>query len=222
VKLLVIEDSARLRRSLGHGLRRMGYAVDLVEDGREGLDYARFNDYGVIILDLMLPGIDGLTVLQRLRELGRKTHILILSAKDRVEDRVRGLELGADDYMVKPFAFEELCARVASLARRRHNQKSPVIAIGPVTVKSAARVVEVGGNPLPLTPAEYSVLQLLALKRGKVVSKERLLDEIHDSESFAGTNVIEVLICHLRKKLAAAGVLGIIHTRRGHGYLVES
>jgi DNA-binding response OmpR family regulator len=119
MKLLLIEDSERLRRSLGHGLRRAGFAVDLIADGREGLAYAEVNDYDVIILDLMLPGVDGLTVLRTLRQRGRKTHVLILSAKDQVQDRILGLELGADDYLVKPFSFEELCARVRALIRRR-------------------------------------------------------------------------------------------------------
>ncbi|MCB1130187.1 MAG: response regulator transcription factor [Verrucomicrobiae bacterium] len=221
MKLLVIEDSERLRRSLGHGLKKAGYAVDLVGDGQEGLDYARFNDYGVIILDLMLPGIHGLEVLQRLRKIGKDSHILILSAMDRIEDRVKGLELGADDYMVKPFAFEELCARIATLIRRRHDEKSPVIEIGSIRLNTAAKSVEAGGGALALTPAEYSVFEALALQRGMVISKEKLLQEIHDSDSFAGTNVVEVLVCHLRKKLAAAGARGILHTRRGYGYVIE-
>jgi DNA-binding response OmpR family regulator len=195
--------------------------VDLVGDGRDGLDYARFNEYGVIILDLMLPGMDGLTILRRLRETGRKSHILILSARDRVEDKVRGLELGADDYMVKPFAFEELCARISSLVRRRHDEKNPVIRIGHLTLNTAARMVETNGEALPLTPAEYAIFETLALSRGKVVSKESLLACIHNSDSYAGTNVVEVLVCHLRKKLAAPGAPPVIRTRRGYGYVIN-
>lgn len=221
MKLLVIEDSERLRRSLGRGLKKAGYAVDLVGDGREGLDYARFNDYGVIVLDLMLPGMHGLDVLQRLRQIGKDSHILILSAMDRIEDRVRGLELGADDYMVKPFAFEELCARIATLVRRRHDEKSPVIEVGPLILNTASKSVEGNDGEISLTPAEYSVFEALALQRGVVLSKEKLLQEIHNSDSFAGTNVVEVLVCHLRKKLAAAGASGVLQTRRGFGYVIE-
>ena len=130
MKILIIEDSSKLRRALGVGLRKLGYAVDLVGDGLEGWDYARLNDYDVIVLDLMLPGLDGLGVLRKLRAMGKQTHVLILSAKDQVEDRIRGLQLGADDYMIKPFSFDELCARIGTLLRRRHMAKSPEIVLG--------------------------------------------------------------------------------------------
>jgi DNA-binding response OmpR family regulator len=221
MKLLIVEDSERLLRSLGTGLRRLGHAVDLVADGAEGLDHARLNDYDVIVLDLMLPSMDGLTVLQRLRALGRKTHILILSAKDRVEDRVRGLQLGADDYLIKPFSFDELCARIASLGRRRYEAKNPEIALGPIVLNSAARTVSREGVPVELTAAEYSLLEHLALNRGRVLSKEQLIDAMHDSDSCPGPNVIEVLICTLRKKIDADDAESIIRTRRGHGYCIE-
>ena len=221
VKLLIIEDSQRLLRSLGSGLRKMGYAVDLVADGAEGLDFARLNDYDVIVLDLMLPTMDGLTVLQRLRDLGKMTHILILSAKDRVEDRIRGLQLGADDYMVKPFSFAELCARIQTLVRRRYSAKNPEIAISGLVLNTAARTVSRDGPALALTPAEYSIFEHLALSRGRVLSKEQLIDAIHDSDSCPGPNVIEVLVCTLRKKLGCDAENPIITTRRGYGYCIE-
>ena len=217
MKLLIIEDSQRLLRALGTGLRKLGYAVDLVADGAEGLDFARYNEYDVIVLDLMLPTMDGLTVLQRLRALGRKTHILILSAKDQVADRIRGLQLGADDYLVKPFSFDELCARIQALARRQYGEKNPGIAVGPLVLNTAARAVSRDGERVHLTPAEYSIFESLALSRGRVLSKEQLIDAIHDSESFPGPNVIEVLICTLRKKIGADS---LIETRRGHGYCI--
>ena len=221
MKLLIIEDSQRLLRSLGAGLRKMGYAVDLVADGAEGLDYARLNDYDVIVLDLMLPTMDGLTVLQRLRALGKQTHVLILSAKDQVEDRVRGLQLGADDYMIKPFSFDELCARLQTLVRRRYREKNPEIALGPLTLNTAACMVARDGKPVSLTPAEYSIFAHLALNRGRVLSKEQLLDAVHDSDSCPEPNVVEVLICTLRKKIALNGEEPVVKTRRGHGYCIE-
>ena len=221
MKLLIIEDSQLLLRSLGVGLRKMGYGVDLVADGAEGLDFARFNDYDVIVLDLMLPTMDGLTVLQRLRSLGKMTHILILSAKDKVEDRIRGLQLGADDYLVKPFSFDELCARIQTLVRRRYAATNPEIAIGGLVLNTAARSVSRDNGPVALTPAEYNIFEHLALSRGRVLSKEQLIDAIHDSDSCPGPNVIEVLICTLRKKLGCDGENQIIKTRRGYGYLIE-
>jgi DNA-binding response OmpR family regulator len=221
VKLLVIEDSQSLLRSLGAGLRKMGYAVDLVADGAEGLDFARLNDYEVIVLDLMLPTMDGLTVLQRLRALGKTSHILILSAKDRVEDRIRGLQLGADDYLIKPFSFDELCARIQTLVRRRYSAKNPEIAIHGLTLNTAARTVSRGAQTVALTPAEYSLFEHLALRRGRVLSKEQLIDALHDSDSCPGPNVVEVLICTLRKKIGCDAGNPIINTRRGYGYCIE-
>ncbi len=221
MKLLVIEDSQRLLRSLGRGLRKSGYSVDLVADGKEGLDYARLNDYDVIVLDLMLPGMDGLTILRKLRDMGKQTHVLILSAKDQVEDRIKGLQLGADDYMVKPFSFDELCARIDALIRRRYETKNPQIVIGSVSLDTSAKRVHRNGKPVLLTPGEYAVLEALALNRGRVLSKEQLLDAIHDSDSYAGTNVIEVMVCNLRKKTGGNGDAPVVKTRRGYGYYVE-
>ena len=221
MKLLVIEDSERLRRSLGHGLRRAGFAVDLTADGREGLAYAEVNDYDVILLDLMLPGIDGLTVLRTLRQKGRKTHVLILSAKDQVQDRILGLELGADDYLIKPFAFEELCARVRALIRRRYETKSPWIRIHDLEIDMAQQKVLLRGEPVALTPTEYALLELLALRRGRVVTREQILAQLYESEADVASNVVEVLVCSLRKKIQPAGAPPVIVTRRGRGYLIE-
>lgn len=222
MKLLVIEDSQRLLRSLGRGLKKMGYAVDLVADGQDGLDYARFNEYDVIVLDLMLPGMDGLTILRKLRALGKQTHILILSAKDQVEDRIRGLQLGADDYMIKPFSFDELCARIGTLVRRQYEAKNPEINLGSVSLNTSTKSVERNGAVVSLTPAEYALFECLALNRGKVISKEKLLETIHNSESYAGPNVVEVLICNLRKKIGGARDNSVVRTRRGYGYVVEA
>ena len=221
MKILIIEDSARLLRSLGHGLRRLGHAVDLIADGREGYDYARFNTYDVIVLDLMLSGMDGLTLLHNLRTHGNQTHILILSARDRVEDRVRGLELGADDYLVKPFAFDELRARLDSLTRRRYQRKNPEIELGPLTINTAKREVLRQGAAVSLTHSEYAVLENLALNRGRVRSKDQLLEAVRDGDSLAESNVVEVIVCMLRKKIGSDNGEPVVKTRRGYGYYVE-
>lgn len=221
MKLLIIEDSERLRRSLGLGLRSAGFAIDLAADGQEGLAFVEVNTYDVIVLDLMLPRLDGLTLLKTMRSQGNHSDVLILSAKDQIEDRVRGLELGADDYMIKPFAFDELCARIKTLGRRRHNVKSPIISLGEISVDTARRQATNSIGPLPLTPTEYELLECLALRRGRVISKEQLRDWLYDSNSEACSNVIEVLVSTLRKKLRLVTREDIVKTQRGFGYIIE-
>jgi DNA-binding response OmpR family regulator len=221
VKILLVDDSPRLLRSLSQGLKKLGYAVDLASDGEQGLDLAEAYAYHVIVLDLMLPGVPGLEVLRRLRTRGNGAHILILSARDRVEDRVKGLQLGADDYLVKPFAFDELCARIQALVRRRHESKSPVIRLGPLTIDTARREVSRDGGALHLTPSEYALLELLAYRRGNVFSQEQLIEHLRRSDSEVSSNLIEVLVSGLRKRIHAPGEPPILRTRRGFGYYVE-
>jgi DNA-binding response OmpR family regulator len=221
VKILLVDDSQRLLRSLGQGLRKLGYAVDVAADGENGLALAEAFDYHVIVLDLMLPGLPGLEVLRRVRARGSNTHVLILSARDRVDDRVKGLELGADDYLVKPFAFEELCARIQALVRRHHQTKSPTIHLGPVEIDTARRLVLRRGDAVHLTPSEYALLEFLAYQRGRVFSKEQLVEHLHRSDSDVSSNVIEVLVSGLRKKIHVPGEPPTLQTRRGFGYLVE-
>lgn len=221
MNILIVEDSRTLRETLHDGLSKLGYGVDAVGDGREGLDYARFKEYDVIVLDLMLPSMDGLSVLRELRAAGKKTNVLILSAKDQVEDRVRGLHLGADDYMIKPFSFDELCARIGTLIRRRYDAKNPLIKIGGLTLNTAIREARHGKTVIPLTPGEYAILELLALNRGRVISAEQLLDGSHNSDSTSSENLVQVMVCNLRKKLAASGEPEVVKTRRGYGYYIE-
>jgi DNA-binding response OmpR family regulator len=221
MKVLIVEDSERLSRSLAQGLRKLGYTVDLTADGETGLDFAETYAYDVIVLDLMLPRLSGLEVLQRLRARGRGTHVLILSARDRVEDRVKGLRLGADDYLTKPFAFEELAARIQALVRRRYDTKSPLVRIGGLAIDTTSKQVSRGGRPLPLTPGEYRLLEFLAVQRGRVVSQERLLEHLHRSDTDVSSNVVEVLVSGLRRKIHAPGEPPILKTRRGFGYVVE-
>ncbi len=222
MRLLLIEDSPRLRSTLEKGLRKAGYAVDLAKDGREGLWLATENEYDVIVLDLMLPEIDGLTVLHRLRERGKSTHVLILSARDMVEDRVRGLRNGADDYLVKPFSFDELCARLEALVRRTYHVKNPVIRAGPLELNTASRKVVLAGREVKLTPREYSLLEILMLRAGEVLSRRELWERLYDFDSETGSNVVDVLVYSLRKKLDPDDPQSLIKTRRGQGYLIES
>ena len=221
MKVLVVEDSERLQRSLRHGLHRSGFAVDIVGDGEEGLAYARHGTYDAIILDLMLPKLDGLTVLRRLRDAGSQVHVLILSARDQVDERIQGLQLGADDYLTKPFAFEELVARLRALIRRKYGTKSPIHEVGPLRVDTGRRAVLHEEGEIQLTRNEYSVLEYLVSRRGRVVSKIELLDHLYAGAGHASENAVEVLIHQLRKKLHVNGNADVIETRRGHGYVIE-
>lgn len=221
MKLLVIEDSERLRRSLRQGLSKTGFVVDFAVDGKEGLAFCRTNEYDVIVLDLMLPQLDGMTVLKTLREEGNTTPVLILSARDQLQDRVSGLDIGADDYLVKPFAFDELCARIKAIARRRFESESPLVVIGGITVDVGKRQVLARGQSIALTPTEYGIIECLVLNRGRVLSKDKLLDQLRSSEIDVTSNVVEVFVSNLRKKLSEVGIDELIITRRGYGYVIE-
>jgi two-component system copper resistance phosphate regulon response regulator CusR len=221
MRLLLIEDSQRLRTALESGLRKAGYAVDAAKDGVDGLWMALENDYDVIVLDLMLPGLDGLSLLRQLRERGKETHVLILSAKDLVEDRVQGLRLGADDYLVKPFSFDELCARLEALVRRSYHVKNPVIRRGPLELNTAARRVTCEGREVRLTPREHSLLEILMLRSGEVLSRRDLWERLYELDREVTSNVVDVLIYSLRKKLDSDHPQRFIQTRRGQGYLIE-
>jgi len=221
MKLLLVEDSERLQRSLSTGLRKHGFTVDQAFDGEQALSYIATNQYDVIVLDLMLPRIDGLTVLSKIRSEGNDCHVLILSANDQTEDRVRGLDLGADDYLVKPFAFNELVSRLGALNRRRCGTKNPVIEIEGVKVDSVARQVVFDDQPVALTPHEYQLLEFMARRRGRVFSHDQLIDQLYDAGSYVTRNAVEAHISSLRKRLHSVGAPKLVQTRRGFGYLVE-
>ena len=222
MRVLLIEDSDRLRQTLELGLRREGFGLDCAEDGTKGLSYARNNPYDVIILDVMLPGMDGLTLLQTLREEGNETHVLMLTARDTVEDRVKGLEAGADDYLIKPFAFDELVARLRALVRRRYGRKNPRIEAGALMVDLGARAALHDEEPLDLTPREYALLEFLALRLGEVVSREQIEDALYDEHTLPSSNAVDSAICRLRAKLEGFDGMPRIVTRRGHGYILET
>jgi len=220
MRLLLIEDYRPLQKSLAKGLREAGFAVDTTGDGAEGLWYAMGNDYDVIILDLMLPGMDGLSILKKIRSEGKKTHVLILTARDTVPDRVHGLDLGADDYLVKPFAFEELLARVRSLVRRRYERKQPLIEVADLKIDTAAQRVWRGGDEIVLTGREYALLEYLALRAGQTVSRSDIWQHLYEFESQATSNVVDVYIGYLRKKIDLPGRSPLIQTVRGRGYML--
>ncbi len=204
---------------LQQSLRQTGYAVDLARTGSEADSALRHAVYDLVILDIGLPNLDGFEVLRRLRGRGAAVPVLILTARDAIEDRVRGLDLGADDYLTKPFALQELEARVRALLRRGQNASSAVIPYGPLRYDSAARRVMVGETLIELSARELAVLESLLLSTGKVVSKEQLVEKLCDWGEQVGTNAIEVYVHRLRKKLEPAGVE--IRTIRGLGYLME-
>lgn len=221
MRVLLVEDSVRLQEAIGAGLREQGYAVDIAGNGEDGLWRAETGAYDVIVLDLMLPKLDGLTVLRRLRQGGGATHVLILTAKDKVEDRVRGLQEGADDYLVKPFDFLELVARIQALARRAHGVKSPRIELGGLLIDTSACTVTRRGAALALTPREYALLEYLAYHRGKVVSRSEIEQHIYDERVEPLSNVVDSAICALRRKIDTPGAPSLIQTRRGMGYILE-
>jgi DNA-binding response OmpR family regulator len=201
------------------GLRASGFAVDTSGNGTEGLRMARGVEYDVLILDLTLPGLDGLDVLKQLREGGSQMHVLVLTARDSVEDRVVGLRSGADDYLVKPFAFEELVARVDALVRRRHSAKNPSLKFGSLEIDTAAKMVRVDGQGIELAPREYALLEYLALRKGQVISRVEIEDHIYDERVDPLSNVVDAAVYALRKKIDPPGLPSFIQTRRGLGYV---
>ncbi|MCA9423656.1 MAG: response regulator transcription factor [Candidatus Omnitrophica bacterium] len=221
MKVLVVEDSRRLRTYIKAGLEDVGYAFDTADDGEEGLWLAQSNEYDAIVLDLMLPKMDGIQVLQQLRKDGIGTHVLILTAKDTVEDRVVGLEQGADDYLIKPFALEELLARVQALVRRGYGVKSSQIVIGSLFVDTTKRVVKRGGDVIDLTPREFALLEYLCMKQGQVVNRTEIEHHIYDDLVEPMSNVVDTSVYRLRKKIDRPGDPSLIKTRRGQGYVLE-
>ncbi len=220
MRLLIIEDYRPLQQSLAKGLREAGFAVDVAGDGEEGLWYAMGNDYDVIILDLMLPKVDGLEILRKLRGEGRQNHVLILTAKDAVEDRVAGLDLGADDYLVKPFAFEELLARIRALVRRKYREKNPCIEIADLRIDLTNQKVRRGEYEIQLTPREYILLEYLAMRSGRIVSRTEIWEHVYEFNSDASSNVVDVYIGYLRKKIERSDIPVLIRTVRGRGYVL--
>ena len=221
MRLLLIEDHKPLVRALRQGLEEEGFAVDVAYDGEEGDFKARGASYDVIILDRMLPKVDGLTLLQRWRKDGMMTHVLILSARDSGADKVAGLNLGADDYLTKPFELDELLARLRALIRREHQVKDPVLRIGDLEIDTAGRSVRRGGKSISLTPREFALLEFLAFHRGKVVTRTMIWNHLYDEQDENTSNVVDVYIRYLRNKIDKDFDPPLILTRWGEGYMLR-
>jgi two-component system copper resistance phosphate regulon response regulator CusR len=220
MRILVIEDELKTAAYLRKGLEESGFAVDVANDGPQGLILAQTEEYDVIVLDVMLPGMDGWTIVKTLRNT-RTTPVLFLTARDDVDDRVRGLELGADDYLVKPFAFVELLARVRTLARRGPPRENELSKVGDLEMDLNRRRVKRGGLRIDLTPREFSLLQLLARRHGEVLSRTQIASYVWDMNFDSDTNVVEVAIRRLRTKIDDNFPVKLIHTVRGVGYMLE-
>jgi len=221
MKVLVVEDNEPLRRSISQRLRESGFAVDETGDGPEGLWLATENKYAVAILDLMLPGLDGIELLRKMRKQNEDSSVLIITARDQVGDRVAGLDAGADDYLVKPFALDELMARVRAPTRRAHSVKNPILKVGDLEIDTRRRAASRGGEAIDLTAREYALLELLALRAGEVVSRAEIWEQLYDFNQDPESNVVDVFVAYLRRKIEREGKPKLIHTRRGMGYILE-
>lgn len=218
MKLLVVEDEKAMAAFMRRGLAEEGFAVDVARDGREADEAVAVGDYDAILLDVMLPGTDGFSLCRHWREAGVRTPILFLTARDDISDRVEGLNLGGDDYLVKPFAFAELLARIRALLRRGPQTVPPELKVGDLVIDPSRRMVTRGGRAIPLTSREYQLLEYLARHPGRVVSRTVLWEHVWDSDSVPDSNVVDVYIRYLRNKLGRDH--DIIHTVRGAGYVL--
>jgi len=222
MKILVVEDEERVAQFIQKGLKEEGHAVDVSYDGEDGGFLAEVNDYDLILLDVMLPKKNGINVCREIRARGIVTPVLMLTARDSVEDRVRGLDAGADDYLVKPFAFEELLARVRALLRRRSDTKTPTLQLADLELDPITRLVTRAGKPIRLTTKEYSLLEYLLRNANKVLSRTLIGEHVWDMNFDPESNVIDVYISHLRNKIDKGHDVALLHTMRGQGYLLSA
>ena len=218
MRILIVEDEENLRQQLARALQQQGYATDSAKDGREGLLMAKHHPYDLAIIDLGLPEIPGLELIRALRLAGKRYPVLILTARGDWQDKVEGLEAGADDYVVKPFHMEEISARINALLRRSHGNASPTLSFGPLALNTAAKSASINGEAMTLTSYEYNTLEYLAHHAGKVVSKTELTEHLYNQDFDRDSNVIEVFVGRLRKKIDPSNILKPIVTVRGQGY----
>jgi len=221
MKILVVEDEERVAHFIQKGLKEEGHAVDVSYDGEDGEFLAEVNDYDLIILDLMLPKKNGIVVCRELRASGVATPVLMLTARDSVEDKVRGLDAGADDYLPKPFAFEELLARVRALLRRQSDNKSPILSMADLSLDPISRRVTRNDTPIRLTTKEYALLEYLLRNPNKVLSRTLIGEHVWDMNFDPESNVIDVYVSHLRSKIDKGHDIPLLHTLRGQGYLLS-
>jgi two-component system copper resistance phosphate regulon response regulator CusR len=221
MRLLVVEDERKLGRFLKHGLEEEHYAVDLAYDGEEGWYLSQVNDYDLMILDVMMPKMDGLTLCRRIRAAQKLTPIILLTARDAVEDRVSGLDQGADDYLVKPFAFSELLARIRALLRRQRDSIAIELQVADLILNPARRRVTRTGVSIDLTAKEYALLEYLMRHSGEIVTRTQITEHVWDQQFDTDTNVIEVYISYLRQKIDPPHAAKLLHTVRGMGYVLQ-
>jgi DNA-binding response OmpR family regulator len=221
MRVLVVEDEYRMAGHIARALSEEAWAVDVAHDGERALELARAYQYDAIVLDLMLPKLDGLAVCRELRQGGNRTPVLILSARDMVEDRVRGLDAGADDYLVKPFAVEELMARLRALLRRRDREPAPVLRVGDLELDPATRTVRRGGREISLTPREYAVLAYLMRRPGVVHTRTMIAEHVWEFSLDHASNVVDVYVKHLRDKIDDPDGPSFIQSVRGVGYVLR-
>lgn len=221
MRILVVEDEKDLNRLIVQKLKLEHYSVDFCLNGDDAIDYLRCAAYDAVILDIMLPGTSGLEILKQLRAKGDRTPVLLLTARDSIEDRVTGLDIGADDYLVKPFAFDELLARIRVMIRRNSKGVTNVFTVGDLTVDCDARTVKRAGIPITLASKEFAVLECLIRQSGTVLSRERISHHIWNYDYEGGSNVVDVYIRYLRKKIDDGHTIKLIHTVRGAGYVLR-
>lgn len=223
MRILIAEDSSRLRQSLETAFKNSGYQVVAAEDGKSALREALERDFDAVVLDVMLPGLDGFQILERLRKAGKTVPVMCLTARDALDDRVKGLSSGADDYLVKPFELRELLARVHALCRRRYNQYAQTLAVGDLQLDRTAKRVVRGDREIALQPREFALLEYLMLRPGQVVARREIEEHIYADLDAPESNAVDSAICALRRKLATRpDAPALIHTRRGLGYAISA
>jgi two-component system copper resistance phosphate regulon response regulator CusR len=222
VRILLVEDEVRIAQFIAKGLREQSYAVDIAPDGQQALQVAAGHEYDLVILDVLLPVRDGLAVCRELRRAGFRRPILMLTARDAVDDRVAGLDAGADDYLAKPFDFQELLARIRALRRRSGELRPDVIRVSDLVLDTANHAVTRAGRSIRLTAKEYAMLEFLVLQRNRIVNREQIAEHVWDGDFEAASNIIDVYIRRLRAKIDAGSDRALIQTKRGVGYLLAA
>jgi DNA-binding response OmpR family regulator len=222
MRLLLVEDDTRIARFVARGLQECSYAVDIVANGDDALYQVEINDYDLVVLDVMIPGKDGFATCRAIRTLGKRMPILMLTARDAVEDRITGLDSGADDYLTKPFEFGELLARLRALLRRPRDLRPAQIRVGDLELDTAAQTAKRGGRAISLTSKEYALLEFLARNADRVVGRAEIAEHVWDESFDPFSNLIEVYVNRLRRKLGEEGESSLLQTRRGSGYILSA
>jgi len=221
MKILLAEDEVDLNNVVTRYLKKNGYSIDSVLDGEEALDYLEYGEYDLVILDIMMPKVDGFEVIKKLRNKGNHTSILMLTARDNADDKVKGLDLGADDYIVKPFDFNELLARIRAVVRRKYGNSSNKLVIGDLILDTSEKSVTRAGKQIELTGKEYEVLEYLMQSKNRILSREQIKEHVWDFDYEGDSNIIDVLIKNIRKKIDVEAGKQIIYTKRGLGYVIK-